>query len=712
MRLITFLNDLSRHVPGRKDYWKGPSVDPRTLPAKPPTICEDCWRGPCTQLFGLLSKQIVLKKGGRYTGGYAYTVSWAMIESSARSGCVWCMLLVGPAQIADTEPPPKPDHRFNVRLGTDSWRSESAPIIDIYVNDQVPKGCNALHIWVAAETPLPASMRKPPMLTGVRSTHVFDLVKAELNCCTHGEVGHEGCRLEAPVPSSGTFPSRLVNCSDADRPRLVETNGARPLYVALSYVWGPPLAQPCRTRMANVEEYTLHGFNLKALPQTIRDAIYVTRALGFQYLWLDSLCIIQDSDEDKHREMARMRNVYRHAYLTIIAASASSASEGFLQDLPVLSSPPTISALPFTIPARLDSQQQKSQTGSLVAVDARRLDNAEPVDRRAWCLQELLMSFRSLIYTSSVLLYRCPADTVTIEGEHYKKGRDVPRLPSFISRPATCPSISPIPAGDVHKAWWDVVEAYSGRDLSYPSDKFVACAGLAEEFGRVRGGLENYLCGLWRDTLLHDLLWYLRRPVEARAKEYRAPSWSWASLDGAVRRGTSWLEHDRPLAEVVGAAVKLVDKRVPFGAVTGGHLVLRVPFIPAAITPPDEYGRRRLLLQTAEQARSDLSGGKDRGGGPIGDRKYWARAYLDAIEDAEVDQVWAALIHTDPRGRTHGLIVALADTDPRKRYKAPCGHSRRAYRRIGYFDGLYPDDLEGLGWDGRIAEAMAGITLV
>ncbi|KAI0628563.1 heterokaryon incompatibility protein-domain-containing protein [Trametes polyzona] len=691
-------------------YWDGPAVDPSTLPPQPSTICRDCWRGPCTTLFGLLLDQITYVFGYS-TGGYAYTVSWATLESAARSGCVWCTFLVGPARIAEMEPLFKPNRRFNVRLGTLNWRHESAQIINLFVNDRFPKGCKALHIWVTAETPLHLSLRYLPLLTDVRSARVFDLVKAELNQCTHGEVVHEGCRVETPVPSSGTFPTRLVDCSNADRPRLVETNGARPLYVALSYVWGPASAQPCRTTMANVDEYTLHGLDSKTLPQTILDAILVTRALGFQYLWLDMLCIIQDSAEDKHREMACMRDIYRYAYLTIIAASASGASEGFLQDRPALSSPATIPALPFTVPSRLDSQRQKSQTGSLVAVDTTRLDKAEPVNRRAWCLQELLMSSRSLIYTSSALLYRCPADTVAVGGGHYNKGRDIPRLPSFISTPATCPSTSPIPTGNVHEAWWDVVEAYSGRDLSYPSDKLVACAGLAEEFSRVRGGPSNYLCGLWRDTLLHDLLWYPETAVEARAEEYRAPSWSWASLDGAVRRGTSWLEHDRLLAEVVESAVVLEDNWLPFGAVTGGHLVLRVPFILAAFTPQDEDGYRRLLLQTAEQAHSNLSGGKDRGGSPIGGRQYWAEAYLDAIEDAAVDQVWAALIHTDPNGDTSGLIVALADTDPCKRFKAPCGHRRRAYRRIGYFGGLDTDDLKRLGWDG-IAEIMEKITLV
>ncbi|KAI0628565.1 heterokaryon incompatibility protein-domain-containing protein [Trametes polyzona] len=571
-----------------------------------------------------------------------YTVSWAALDSAARTGCVWCTFLVGPARIAKTERLPKSDHRYNIRLGTDSSRSEDAPVIDIYVDNTVPEGCSSLHIWVPADIALHAALRCRPFLSHVRSTRVLDLVKAALDQCTHGVAEHEGCRVKIPIPTSGTFPSRLVDCSNIDRPRLVETNGARPLYVALSYVWGPPSAQPCRTTMANVDEYTLHGLDSKTLPQTIRDAIYVTNALGFQYLWLDSLCIIQDSAEDKHREIARMRDVYRYAYLTIIAASASSAFEGFLQDRPLCPGHLHITDLPVVVPVcKQDGQQQKAQSSTLIAFDSavyyRKLDEPEPINLRSWCLQELLMSSRSLIYASTTLLYRCSAKTMAIGGAYYGTYGEAPRLPSFISKPAPFPPTSPISTRDVHDSWWDVVKAYSGRALSYPSDKLVAFAGLAEEFGRVRGGPSNYLSGLWRDTLLHDLLWLLDSPAESRAVDYRAPSWSWASLDRAIFSHVSWWEGDTMLAEVVMSAVVLHDERLPYGHVTGGHLVLRVPLILATVTPPYKVdSRRRLPLQTAEQAH--LQGGC-RNGGPIGHLPYLARAYLDTEEDATVDQI-------------------------------------------------------------------------
>ena len=85
--------------------------------------------------------------------------------------------------------------------------------------------------------------------------------------------------------------------------------------------------------MSNVLDYT-HSIDITHLPQTIIDAILVTHEIGLDYLWVDSLCIIQDDDHDKTRELARMRLIYRNAYITLCAASARGASEGFLQDRP------------------------------------------------------------------------------------------------------------------------------------------------------------------------------------------------------------------------------------------------------------------------------------------------------------------------------------------------------------------------------------------
>jgi hypothetical protein len=112
------------------------------------------------------------------------------------------------------------------------------------------------------------------------------------------------------------------------KPKLWATDGKEGKYIALSYVWGEPQAHS--TTQDRLEMYQ-GGIELSALPQTIRDAIRVTHSLGYRFLWIDSLCILQDSDEDKRNEIGNMRSIYSDSSLVIIAASAKKVGDGFLQ---------------------------------------------------------------------------------------------------------------------------------------------------------------------------------------------------------------------------------------------------------------------------------------------------------------------------------------------------------------------------------------------
>jgi hypothetical protein len=124
-----------------------------------------------------------------------------------------------------------------------------------------------------------------------------------------------------------------------------------------------------------------------SLPETIKDAIKVTRALGIQFLWVDALCIIQEGeDEDKIREIGVMGRLYKNAAITIFAASARSVSEGFLQNRPT----PTIISLPLACP---DGRQ------GIVQLTLEATHNfMYPLNTRGWTLQESLLSPRKLIY--------------------------------------------------------------------------------------------------------------------------------------------------------------------------------------------------------------------------------------------------------------------------------------------------------------------------
>lgn len=110
--------------------------------------------------------------------------------------------------------------------------------------------------------------------------------------------------------------------------RLHETSGGIGEYAALSCIWGGP--QTYRTVSGNLDEYR-QTISFSALPQTTADAVRCTHQLGLKYLWVDSFCIVQDSETDKKREISRIASIYRNAHVTISVAKALHCAEGFLQ---------------------------------------------------------------------------------------------------------------------------------------------------------------------------------------------------------------------------------------------------------------------------------------------------------------------------------------------------------------------------------------------
>ncbi|KAK3386460.1 heterokaryon incompatibility protein-domain-containing protein [Podospora didyma] len=182
------------------------------------------------------------------------------------------------------------------------------------------------------------------------------------------------------------MPVRLIKVDDPARLHIAENVTEAAPYVALSYVWGFAQSHVLTTTTLTAKTA---GIDQTQLPQTIRDAIDVTRRLGFCHLWVDSLCILQDSDTDKQTQLPLMGSIYRNASLTIVAASASSALEGFLR--PPLD--PEYFISPFTIP--LPGNDDAKLT---LGYRATYKPWKDPVNTRAWTLQERVLSTRALIF--------------------------------------------------------------------------------------------------------------------------------------------------------------------------------------------------------------------------------------------------------------------------------------------------------------------------
>jgi hypothetical protein len=185
-------------------------------------------------------------------------------------------------------------------------------------------------------------------------------------------------------------PTRLIDVGNKDSKdvRIYITDPERPVkYAALSYCWGGD--QKSKTVWETLEK-RCRGFPLAELPKTIRDAIFTARRLEIPYLWVDALCIVQDKNADKERELPIMDQIYAGAFLTISAARAESADHGFLQPRNLKQCYGTLCRVRYR-----ESVEGKELLGYITG-NPLHIAFDDPIDSRGWTFQERLRSFRTL----------------------------------------------------------------------------------------------------------------------------------------------------------------------------------------------------------------------------------------------------------------------------------------------------------------------------
>ncbi|KAJ9602675.1 hypothetical protein H2200_012869 [Cladophialophora chaetospira] len=172
------------------------------------------------------------------------------------------------------------------------------------------------------QSPIPGRLRCDLQDSRLAITRIKGWIKG---CDDHHPCAYEHSCISSP--HSPLLPTRIldVGLSSSSTVRLIEPRGVRDHYIALSHCWG---TSDRLTTLSNNIDAHKEGINISGLALTFRDAIFVSRELGVQYVWIDSLCIIQDDYQDWLREAPKMGEVYSAAYLTIAAASASDDSEG------------------------------------------------------------------------------------------------------------------------------------------------------------------------------------------------------------------------------------------------------------------------------------------------------------------------------------------------------------------------------------------------
>jgi hypothetical protein len=370
------------------------------------------------------------------------------------------------------------------------------------------------------------------------------------------------------------MPTRLVDVGAAGtnrHVRLCESSGipTGTPYVTLSHSWG--LKQFFCLRKEN--QVSLGSkIPISKLRKVFRHAIRLTRSIGIRYLWIDSLCIIQDSEADWTREAAMMSAVYANGICNLAATGFVDGAKGLFASREASLLQPILVDIDDDIYFEEDLAFHRGQY-LLVEADAWKEDIEEaPLNQRGWVMQERMLSPRSLHFGTRQLFWECyeteaceafpaglPRQMLRVNAKKLLSALSSPGSldNSSLSHPMTRAAAKYSMLLKSRTRWSEIVDAYTKKCLTQRSDKLVAIAGLAAV---IRDNLRSrYLAGMWEDDLINQLTWsVLPSQIRPRPRAYRCPSWSWASVDSRVSMA-HWRTHDdrsTALANISQAEVK------------------------------------------------------------------------------------------------------------------------------------------------------------
>ncbi|KAI0466048.1 heterokaryon incompatibility protein-domain-containing protein [Xylaria cf. heliscus] len=383
-------------------------------------------------------------------------------------------------------------------------------------------------IRLFTDSPIPASIGGVPVPFGM----VVSLTPDLNNIGTLAKTWIEGCRsnhreCNAPAPAiQASLPTRVLDIDGVrltGRLQLLHTKNVPGKYIALSHSWGG--SQPAKTIKSNLIT-RCGGFPLSELPPTFRDAVAVATELGIRYIWIDSLCIVQDDPDDWKREAATMGDVYLNSYLTIAATRASNSEAGFLGPR---SFTRTVK-LPHTIPGVHDPF-----TARIYACQRRSFSNDVddgPLNRRAWVLQERVLSPRTLHFTEHQVYWECWQHHQGEDLEYQYLGVMKKEVYPVGLSPNSLLCDPPTHKSRLLQGWWHMSSDYTSRGLTYQADKLIAIDGLVQ---KLTSRLQmSYTKGIWKEFPHPCVLWSARTEDLEYLPLVEVPSWSWASRKGPI----------------------------------------------------------------------------------------------------------------------------------------------------------------------------------
>ncbi|KAK4448441.1 heterokaryon incompatibility protein-domain-containing protein [Podospora aff. communis PSN243] len=523
----------------------------------------------------------------------------SQVSEGAAQGCVQCSVLFRGIQEYLKTAEPWTGQHIMIEVNFSLIKSLRASLIDVHNTT----GYRTLSFyessrssWLEKAIPdLPLGM-EPPSRTS--SDESLEWARKQIDRCG---ASHKACK-----DSSTLLPKRVldVGVTSSDRVSLYEPNSHSAPYVCLSHCWG---RRPfLRTLSHNIEAHK-DIIQWDLLPPSFQHTIEVTRKLGIRYLWIDSLCIIQDDEDDWRQEASNMASIYQNSFLVISATKSADAYGGLYSELPS------------------DCQSRnvtvRNDNGTLETVHVRRaLDHHHqsgggqeygqmllPIFTRGWVFQERFLSARVLYFGPEELAWECLEASACqcIEAEEFNHAAGV-----FVPGQTN-------PKQHYSVCSLEVVVSYRlGNNLEATHDDiFPAISGLAKEFqGEIKS---DYCAGLWKTDLLDGLLWTPVFPplqtdgphepldeavqrwseeashwVTPRPTSWRAPSWSWASVKMPVEFMDVEFRHSKrvtpdpmkPLCHVLAISCQHIGAD-PTGELATGksHIVLQGRLAPASI---------------------------------------------------------------------------------------------------------------------------------
>jgi hypothetical protein len=385
----------------------------------------------------------------------------------------------------------------------------------------------------------------------------------------HQCLNHAKCRNWRK--ESRVLPTRLIHIRRPDNQspnlsaRICETKTlpASTPYATLSHCWGKCVI--FKLVQSNFE-YLSQEIPIEQLPKVFQDAIYVSFEVGISYLWIDSLCIIQDSKEDWTCESKRMGDVYLHGEFNIAATGYEDGLSGLFSErkaLPLVHPPLCVDFV------QVDKELKKKTAYRGIYIRLGWFDFKEqitmaPLLERAWVAQERVLSAAIIHYTRGQIWWECNqeifSETVIanpyvngaiIWEETEGSGRDRVRSLNMQSKPE-----------DVYAFWNNFLGSYSHSVMTFNKDRFPAIAGIARILSELID--DDFIAGFWSGDLIRSLT-MARLPLRASIQdEQLAPSWSWASCTAGINPNPSYdvdLSQVKPLG---GARIIQVLSYLPW----------------------------------------------------------------------------------------------------------------------------------------------------